>query len=70
MQVLDLLGEIENHLRHIGARLQIAAALQLEEVALSANHRSRVKPLEKTKLHHCFLLSRLPLCGGRPIAAT
>jgi hypothetical protein len=46
MQVLDLLGEIENDLWHIGARLQIAAPLQLEEVALSANHRSRGKPLE------------------------
>ena len=46
MQALDLLGEIENDFRHIGARLQIAAPLQLEEVALGANHRSLGQPLE------------------------
>ena len=52
MQVLDLLGEIEHDLGHIGARLQIAAALQLEQVAFGADDGPRRKPLEQAVLRH------------------
>ena len=69
MQVLDLLGEVEHDLRHVGARLQVAAPLQLEEVALGANHRSRGKPFEKTRLRHRFFPFEAPLCRGRPTIA-
>jgi len=36
MEVLDLLGEIENHFGDVGSRLQVAPALQFKQIALGA----------------------------------
>jgi len=46
----DELRVLEDDLRNEGARLQIAAALELDEVALGADHRSLLEPLEQTHL--------------------
>jgi len=53
MEVLDLLGEIENHFGDVGSRLQVAPALQFKQIALGANHRAGGKLIEQTRLHHC-----------------
>ena len=46
---VDLLGVVEHDLGHEGAGLQVAAALELEQVALGADHRALVEPLQQTQ---------------------
>ena len=43
----DELGMLEHDLGHVGAGLQIAAPLELEQIALGADHRSLVEPFEQ-----------------------
>ena len=53
MEVLHLLGEIENDFGDVGSRLQVAPALQFKQIALGANHRADGQLIEQTRLHHC-----------------
>ena len=48
VELLDEIGVFEDHLRHEGARLEIAAPLELEEVPLGADDGPGGEPLEKT----------------------
>ena len=47
MQLAHDFGMLEHDLGHEGAGLQIAAALELEHIALGADHRSLVEPFEQ-----------------------
>ena len=47
VQALDRLGMVEHDLGHEGAGLEIAAPLQLEQVAFGADHRSGREPREQ-----------------------
>ena len=47
MQLRDDLGMFEHDFRHEGAGLQVAAPLELEQVALGADHGALVEALEK-----------------------
>jgi hypothetical protein len=40
---------IENHLRHVGAGLNIPAALQLEDITFRAEDRTPLETLEQTR---------------------
>ena len=50
MQLPQRVGFVEDHLGHVRAGLDVAAALQLEDVALGADHRAVGQPLEKGPL--------------------
>src|SRR6185437_2598433 len=45
MELGDQIGVLEHHFGDEGAGLQIAASLELEEIALGADHRPGGKPL-------------------------
>ena len=47
MELGDRLGVLEHDLGDEGAGLEIAAPLELEQVALGADHRAGGKPLEE-----------------------
>src|SRR3712207_116631 len=49
VELRDLLGMLETGLRHDGSGLEVAPALQLEQVALGANDGAFVKVFEETK---------------------
>jgi hypothetical protein len=46
MKLRDLLGVLQHHLGHESTGLEVAPALQLEEVALGTDHGSLSKPFE------------------------
>ena len=48
VQLRDELGMLEHHLGDERARLQVTAALQLEEVALGADHGALLEPRQQT----------------------
>src|SRR3546814_2401415 len=50
VQASHRLRMLEHDLRHEGAGLQVAAALQLEEIALGADHRALRQAFEKAAL--------------------
>ena len=64
MQLAHDLGMLEHDLGHEGAGLQIAATLELEHVALGADHRPLVEPFAAANVAcvfgavHGLLLSR------------
>ena len=58
VQLLDHLGMLDQHLGHEGAGLQVAAALELEHVALRADDR----PFLEARQQAAFLGRR----AGRP----
>src|ERR1700688_2686277 len=49
VELLDELGMLEHHLRHVSAGLEIAAALELEEIALGADHRALGQALKQAR---------------------
>ena len=53
MELRDDLGVLEHDFRHIGARLQVAPALELEHVAFGADHRAFVEAVEKGGARRC-----------------
>ena len=44
VELAHRLGGVEHDLRHVGAGLEVAAPLQLEQIALGADHRPRLEP--------------------------
>jgi hypothetical protein len=60
VQLGDELGVLEDDLRDESTRLEIAAALELEQVALGADDRSFVEPLEQRllRVHRVVLAVR------------
>src|SRR6185437_15869941 len=50
VELLDELRVLQYHLRHEGTGLEIAAPLELEEIALGADHRTGGKPLQQALL--------------------
>ncbi len=63
VQLRDDLGMLEHDLGDEGAGLQIAAPLELEEIALGADHRALVEPLEEPFAH-------APSCQTRTSSTT
>src|SRR5438128_12663432 len=50
VQLRDHLGMLEHDLGHVGAGLQLAASLALEEIALRADDGAACEAIEKPKL--------------------
>ena len=48
MHLLDHVGMVEHGFRHESARLHVAAALELEQITLGADHGPLGQPLEET----------------------
>ena len=48
VQLADGVGEVEHDLGHIRPTLEIAAPLELEQIALGTEHHAVVEPLEET----------------------
>jgi glyoxalase family protein len=68
VQARDHLGVVEHHLRHERPRLQEAPALELEEVALRAQHGSLCEALVQPSAHRPVLAHPVPprrLCPWR-----
>ncbi len=55
VQLAHHLGMVEHHLGHVGPGLQVAAPLELEQIALGADHRTGLEPLQQ------------PPAGRRPL---
>ena len=50
MELSERVGSIQDDLRHVRPGLDVAAPLELEDVALGAQHRAMLQPLEDAAL--------------------
>ena len=64
VQLADGVREVEHDLRHVRAALQVAAALELEQVALGAEHDAVVESLEQAP-HTVSIAEAGRLCRSR-----
>ena len=64
VQLRDDLGMVEHDLGHERAGLQVAAPLELEEIALGADHRALVEPLEEPFAHEPIMSERTSSTTG------
>ena len=55
VELVDDLRMLEHDLRHEGAGLQIAAPLELEQIAFGADHRPLVEALNEAHFLRCVL---------------
>ena len=60
VQLADRVGVVEHHLGHEGAALDVPAPLELEEVALGAEHRPFRQPLQQSGWHGRTITPRQP----------
>ncbi len=59
MQAFDQLRVLENDLGDVGAGLQVAAALELEQIAFGADDRAGGQPLQESEGFSRYLLGRV-----------
>ncbi len=59
MKAFDQLRVLENDLGDVGAGLQVAAALELEQIAFGADDRAGGQPLQESEGFSRYLLGRV-----------